>query len=328
MKLERYAANPVLLPDPASPWESGSTFNPGAALATDGRVYLLYRAIADGYTPFPDRPGYANYVSTVGCAVSEDGKHFVRQPLPVLTPSDGIDPYGCEDVRANPLTIDGKTTYLLTYTAMHRPAWTEDSGRIGLAQTDDFQTFQKHGIIGPDVSDKDAVIFPETINGKIVLLHRVETNIQLAVFDDLSQLINPAPGFWEDHLRNLDAHTILRPQFSWEGEKIGSGCPPIKTEEGWLIIYHGADDHHIYRAGLALLDLDDPSKVIARSPQPILEPEADYERVGDVPNVVFPQGLAVLDGIMHVYYGGADKVCALATGSVSDALEHLRHHRV
>jgi predicted GH43/DUF377 family glycosyl hydrolase len=328
VKLERYAGNPVVSPDPASAWESGATFNPGAVRAADGQVYLLYRAIADGYTPFPDRPGYDNYISTVGCAVSEDGKHFTRRPEPVLVPSEDMDPYGCEDLRVNPFTENGKTTYLLTYTALFRPAWSENSGRIGLAQTDDFKTFTKLGVIGPDAPDKDAVIFPERVGGKIMLLHRISPTMQLAAFDDLEQLLNPPDGYWEEHMRDLDAHTVMSAVFDWEGEKIGGGCPPIKTDEGWLLIYHGVDQNHVYRAGLALLDLENPARVIARSPQPILEPEADYERVGDVPNVVFPQGVAVLDGVMYVYYGGADKVCGLATGLISDALEHLRHHRV
>lgn len=328
MKLERYSENPVVAPDPNSSWESGATFNPGAVLAADGCIYLLYRAIADGYTAFTDRPGYDNYISTVGCAVSDDGKQFVRRTEPVLVPGADIDPFGCEDLRVNPFTVNGQTTYLLTYTALFRPAWSENSGRIGLAQTDDFETYTKLGLIGPEAQDKDAVIFPEPVDGKVLLMHRISPTMQLAAFDNLDQLLSPPDGYWDDHMRDLDRHTLMSPMFDWESEKIGGGCPPIKTDEGWLLIYHGVDPDHYYRAGLALLDLEEPSRVIARSPIPILEPEADYERIGDVPNVVFPQGVAVLDGVMYVYYGGADKVVGLATGSISDALEHLRHHRL
>jgi predicted GH43/DUF377 family glycosyl hydrolase len=95
-----------------------------------------------------------------------------------------------------------------------------------------------------------------------------------------------------------------------------------------LLIYHGVDENHIYRTGIALLDLEDPSKVIARSPYPILEPEAEYERVGDVPNVVFPEGAVIRDGMLYVYYGGADKCCCLATADSDDFLDHLLAFRV
>ena len=116
----------------------------------------------------------------------------------------------------------------------------------------------------------------------------------------------------------------LRPTYPWEARKIGAGPPPIKTEEGWLLIYHGVDERSVYRAGLALLDLDDPTRVIARLPEPILAPEMPYEREGDIPNVVFPTGAVVRDGVLYVYYGAADKVCALATAPVSDLLAALR----
>lgn len=318
MKLERYAGNPILTPDPAHHWEAGAVFNAGASIGPDGRVYMLYRAIDADYYPFPDRPGYANYVSRIGLATSEDGRHFVREPEPVMVPEDSFDPYGCEDPRVNVVTLDGRTTWFITYSALHQPAYSGDHVRIGLAQTDDFKHFRKLGVIGPDVFDRNAVLFPERVGGKLALIHRVESDIQIAFFDDLDQLRDPGPAFWPDYLRHLEQYKLLTQRYPWEAKKIGAGCPPVKTPEGWLLIYHGVDADHVYRAGIALLDLDDPSRVIARSPDPILVPEADYERIGDVPNVVFPQGLVVIDDVAHVYYGGADKVVALATAPLSE----------
>jgi len=95
-------------------------------------------------------------------------------------------------------------------------------------------------------------------------------------------------------------------------------APPVKTEESWLLIYHGVDPNHVYRAGAALLDLEEPWKVIARTPEPILEPEEEYEREGDVPNVVFPEGTAVVGDQLFVFYGAADKVCCVASARLDD----------
>ncbi len=323
MKLQRHPDNPILKPDPNRAWESGATFNCGAVLADDGRIYLLYRAIPAGYTPYSDRPGFQNYVSSIGCAVSEDGVHFTRFPQPVVEPDDTYDRYGCEDPRVTRLELDGRPHYMITYTALSAPAWSGYGNRVALAITEDFHTYRKYGVIIPDLEDKDAVIFPELVGGRIVLLHRVEPDIQIAYFDNLEALVNPDTRFWSKYRARLDDYVIMRPQFEWESEKIGGGCPPIKTPAGWLVIYHAKDAQAIYRVGVAMLDLEDPHLVIARAPHPILEPEAEYERVGDVNNVVFPQGAVVLGDTLHVYYGAADKVCCLATASLSELVDFV-----
>jgi predicted GH43/DUF377 family glycosyl hydrolase len=129
---------------------------------------------------------------------------------------------------------------------------------------------------------------------------------------------------FSEELQDLDDQKlVMQPEQKWEAEKIGSGPPPIKTREGWLLIYHGVDKNLVYRAGVALLDLKDPSIVKSRSAQPILEPETKYEKIGDVPNVVFPEGAVVIDGELFVYYGGADKVCCVATVPLDELLDYL-----
>jgi predicted GH43/DUF377 family glycosyl hydrolase len=174
-----------------------------------------------------------------------------------------------------------------------------------MLSTKDFRTYQKHGCILPDMDNKDVVLFPEKINGKYVMLHRIFPNMWIAYSEDL---VN-----WHDH--KVLMH--VQPD-GWDCDRIGAGAPPIKTEYGWLNFYHGVDHKRNYRLGILLLDLEDPSKVIGRSAHPILSPEKDYEKVGLVPNVVFTCGAIPMDGRYFVYYGGADKVIGVATMDLND----------
>jgi predicted GH43/DUF377 family glycosyl hydrolase len=116
---------------------------------------------------------------------------------------------------------------------------------------------------------------------------------------------------------------LLEPKEEWEALKIGAGTPPIRTKKEWLIIYHGVSADKVYRAGAALLDLKNPTKILGRTKSPILEPKENYERYGDVDNVVFPSGACVIDGVLFVYYGGADKVCCLATAELDAIVDHV-----
>jgi beta-1,2-mannobiose phosphorylase / 1,2-beta-oligomannan phosphorylase len=156
----------------------------------------------------------------------------------------------------------------------------QDNARVGIARTYGFVTCEKLGIIGHYPWDKDAFIFPERIRGKIVFVHRVEPNFQIDYFDTFPELLDLRN--WVDYEQRVEVATVMRRAFPWECGKIG----------GWLLIYHGVqtfpDRPFIYRAGAALLDLEDPSCVIARLPYPILQPEEDYELYGDVNKVVFP----------------------------------------
>ncbi|MDY6875004.1 MAG: glycosidase [Chloroflexota bacterium] len=323
MKLVRYAHNPILEANPEREWESGAVFNCGATVSADGSIYLLYRAIPEGYTKKPGGAGYDDYVSSIGCAISEDGYHLTRFAHPVIEPLEEYERFGCEDPRVTRLEIGGRVSYLVTYTALSTPAFYGARHRVALASTEDLHTFHKHGVVILDLEDKDAVIFPELIGGRIAMLHRVTPNIQIVYFDSLEQLTNPREDFWNAHQAALEEATVMWPKYKWEAKKIGAGPPPLRTDAGWLLIYHGVDAAHVYRAGAALLDLEEPSRVIARSPYPILEPQEEYERVGDVPNVVFPEGAIVRDGVLYVYYGGADKCCCLATIVLDDLLGSL-----
>jgi predicted GH43/DUF377 family glycosyl hydrolase len=221
--------------------------------------------------------------------------------------------FGCEDPRIT--CIDG--TYYVTYTAFSRRG-----PRIALASTKDFMHFTKHGLIGPDRNDKDCVLFPERISGKVVMLHRLESRVQIACFENFEALAI-SQKYWNKYVTHLKDYEVIGPRFSWEKRKIGVGPPPIKTERGWLVLYHGVSLDRIYCAGAILLDLDQPAKVMARTRDPILEPEMDFERQGIVPNVVFPEGAIVQNGQLLTYYGGADKVCCVASVPINELLDEM-----
>jgi beta-1,2-mannobiose phosphorylase / 1,2-beta-oligomannan phosphorylase len=163
------------------------------------------------------------------------------------------------------------------------------------------------------------------------MIHRIEPSIQIAYFEypQFEDLSDPSfrSQYWTEYLRNLDAHTIMKPQEWWEKRKIGIGPPPIRTPEGWLMIYHGVDDNYVYRAGAALADLDDPQKILARSKTPILEPREPYEKYGFVPDVVFPEAAMVLDSDLYVFYGAADTVSCVATTRLDELLRWLVQQR-
>lgn len=306
MKLKRIE-KPILEPILEHAWESRAVLNP-AAIRQDENIYMLYRAVEG-----------ENY-SAIGYAKLDRNSNIIeRRAEPVIKRTEPFEKQGCEDPRM--VEIGG--VYYIFYSA-----YDGKEVRICAASTTDFINYKKYGIILPDIWNKDAMIFPELINNQIIFIHRVEPNIQIAYFDSIEQLLRGENGYWKKYMRDLEKYTIMKPRFEWEIKKIGAGPPPIKTEYGWLLIYHGVDKKLFYRAGMALLDLESPAKVIARCPYPILEPERKYELVGDVPNVVFPEGTVVFDNELYVYYGGADKVIGLATANLSDLLDELLKYKL
>jgi len=299
--LTRFDGNPIISPRKDHVWEAGGTFNPGAVI-DGGAVHLLYRAVD------------ANGLSRLGYAQTLDGKSLSsRSSATVLAPSTKSDEFGCED----PRVISFEGTFYVTYTAYSRRG-----PRIALASTRDFHDFVKLGLIGPDRDDKDCVIFPDRIKGRIAVLHRLESKVQIAYFESFESLVD-SRGYWSDYVRHFDDFEVIKAEFSWEERKVGIGPPPIKTDRGWLVIYHGVSIERVYRAGAVLLDLDEPRKILARTREPILEPVMDFERVGVVPNVVFPDGAVVLNGELLCYYGGADKVCCVASAPIDEFLDEL-----
>jgi predicted GH43/DUF377 family glycosyl hydrolase len=304
-KLQRIG-NAVLEPIKENAWESQAVFNP-AAIREGEHVLMIYRAVeGDNYSTL----GYAK--------LDRSGKILERWPQPILRREAPHEQRGVED----PRIAKFHDRYYLVYVAYDSVAV-----RTCLASTTDFKKIEKHGIIIPDLWDKDAMFFPELVKGKLILMHRIEPNIQLAFFNGMEHLLKPEKDYWQKYMAALDKYTAMRPQFWWEAKKIGGGAPPIPTKDGWLIIYHGVDDKLVYRAGAALLDYENPLRVIARFPDPILEPERQFEKVGDVPNVVFPTGTAIFDDELLIYYGGADKAIGMAKASLEELLHALKRFK-
>jgi len=302
---QRHPANPILT---AQTWSypANTVFNPGATIF-HGKVLLLARV--------EDRRGFSHLTK----AVSEDGvTNWQIDPSPTMEADPVNHPeelWGIEDPRITWLAELNK--WAITYTAYSR-----GGPLVAMALTEDFVNFERLGPIMPP-EDKDSALFPRRINGKWALIHRpIAANyvpgahIWLSYSDDLSH--------WGD--RRVLMHA--RRGGWWDGGKIGLAAPPLETADGWLLFYHGVRQTasgSIYRMGLALLDLEDPLKVLHRSDEWLMGPTAWYEREGDVDDVVFPSGWVVDEktGLLKLYYGGADSCIAVATASLSDLLEYI-----
>ena len=285
--LQRCESNPILLPNPLGRWESLNVFNAGT-IFHNGLFHMLYRAQG------------RDYVSHIGYAVSEDGLSWSRLDRPVFSPGDEWETRGVEDPRITHL--EGR--FYMTYTA-----YSPQGIRTSLAVSDNLISWDRLGILLPEETNKDTALFPQKIGGRYCLLHRRSPDMCIAFADD------PTSGRWTDH------QVIMSPiADTWEHEKIGLAGTPTRVDDGWLMIYHAVDAEMVYRLGVALLDAKNPAVVLARHGDFILEPTEPWEKKGDVPNVVFSCGHIVKDGVVYLYYGGADRVMALATCSLADLL--------
>lgn len=305
-------------------------FNAGMALAGD-TVHMAFRYAE--WRPNFEEKNQSNYaIDEIRYArLSPEGRLLYESDRPLVAPSLPWDAAGCQDPRVIPF----EGAYYIVYCGWDKgfvPAG-QDQARMGIARTTDFVTSEKLGVVGHHAWDKDHYFFPERIHGKIAFVHRVEPNIQIDYFDSFEQLLDPRS--WEGYRARVESSTVLRAAFPWECGKVGGSVPPIRTAQGWLFIYHAVEVFpgnqvrpFIYRGGAALLDLENPSRVIARLPYPILEPQEDYELVGDVNNVVFPVGGYVYQGDLYISYGGADRVVALAKVPLADLLDELKRYHV
>jgi predicted GH43/DUF377 family glycosyl hydrolase len=179
------------------------------------------------------------------------------------------------------------------------------------------------------VWEKDGILFPEKIRRKYAMLHHVNPDIQLARFNSFDEI--KKQSYWEKHLKNISKHVVLEGRYGWEARHIGGGAPPIKTKKGWLIIYHGVEPRNngrIYYAGAALVDLADPTKVIARLPYPFFIPKRKNERNGLVHNVVFPTGTAQFGNKLYIYYGSADSYVSVASVNLDSLLKEMMRFKV
>ncbi len=300
--VRRHPGNPILTAGDW-PYAVNAVFNPAAAVL-DGETVLLARV--------EDRRG----ISHLSVARSADGiDGWSIDPTPLLTPDDEVasEQWGFEDPRT--VWVEELDRWVITCTA-YGPA----GPAVFLATTEDFRSVERYGIV-KHPEDKNAALLPHRVDGRWVLLHRPKTQfggahgeILLSRSDDLvswsapEQVLQPRTGAW------------------WDSLRIGIGPPPLQTEHGWLLVYHGVKQTvagDIYRVGLALLDLDEPTNVLHRLPSWIMAPLAPYERTGDVPNIVFPCGLLhdPTSDEIRLYYGAADSSICVATAQLGDLLD-------
>lgn len=306
IRLERLSQTPILTPIPEHEWERAAVFNAGAVYE-NGLVYLFYRAMDRPYGGDPAAPRPEQFISSIGLAISTDGVHFARLDKPVLTGQGEWEAWGLEDPRVT--RLDG--TYYMTYTAFRGQSW--EDYRPAICWSDNLIQWHGHQVLLDEVN-KDVALFPQRIGGRYYLLHRREPHIWIASSTDLKT--------WTDH------QILMRViPGGWQSRKIGTAGPPHLTESGWVLFYHAVDDSGAYRLGVALLDREHPTKVLARSDQPILEPELEWERQGLVPNVVFSCGSVEIAGAYYVYYGGADACIGVAAVDKSLLLADLLERR-
>ncbi|TPW14732.1 MAG: cytoplasmic protein [Acidimicrobiaceae bacterium] len=301
----RYDGNPILC---ATDFPSmvNAAFNPGAT-TFEGQTLLLVRVEM--------RSG----LSHLAVATSPDGRtNWTLDPHRGMSPEVGSfsEHWGIEDPR---ITRVGDE-YMIVYTGF------SDAGPlVCLATTRDFHTFDRRGVImSPD--DKDAALFPVTFDKRWALIHRPAPA--------MTSMGNHIWLSWSPDLRHWGDAAVLIPARRggwWDANKVGIGPPPLLTDEGWLVCYHGVKvtaSGSIYRLGLALLDVDHPDRCLVRGDEWVMGPQTTYERSGDVPDVVFPCGWILRDDgdTVDMYYGAADSTVCLATASLRQLLDHVQTH--
>ena len=331
----------VLLTKTILPFENEGVLNP-AAIKEGNFVHLFYRAVREG-----------NH-SSIGYCMLEGPLLLVdRNTKSLIVPEFDYESHGMED----PRIVKIEDLYYLTYTGF------DGINALGcLAVSKDLVHFEKKGVIVPQITfaefdqfaeeespintkyfrynehtgtlekdkkkylvwDKNVIFFPRKIRGKFYFLHRIRPEVQIVVgVDDLKDLTDV---FYKDYLSHFNDHVVLTSKFDHEISYVGGGCPPIETDQGWLLIYHGVKDSlngYVYSACAALLDLENPQKEISRLPYPLFKPELNWELKGEVNNVCFPTGSAVFNDTLYIYYGAADERIACASVSLSKLINEL-----
>ncbi|HVK02511.1 MAG TPA: hypothetical protein VM490_03500 [Armatimonadaceae bacterium] len=348
----RHPENPIVVPG-LYDWRMAVTFNPGVLRDDDGRYYLYERA-AGQFRPF---------FCAVGLLTSDDGVHFTHvTDRPVFTPEMAGSAHGSvQDPRvakiddlyymtfafrpfawsSHPTGVGVPESHESDFPGVERAAPDASGGsanvqgarpdnmtRSGLAVSEDRVHWRFHSwITGPDLDDRDVILFPERIGGRYAVLRRPLQYVGEAYG-------TTGPSMWLSYSDDLRAWTdpvlVAKAEYGWEDNRIGGSTPPMRTDAGWLVLYHGvqtldaAAKRVCYRLGGMLLDLEDPTKVLARTAEPIMEPETYYERFGAyIPNVIFPTANVVTDGTIYLYYGVCDTAISLATAPLDAVVERV-----
>lgn len=295
--VQKYEKNPILEPIRDREWESQRVFN-CAAVYEKGKIHIVYRAQGE------------DGISRLGYASSSDGFHIdERHDIPIFFPIGSAELFGCEDPRIAQI----EDFYYMSYTAYGKRKWSK-SAKTRLAQVaitsipvKDFLeqkwNWKKRIYPFPEVDSKNCVLFPKKFQGKYVIYHRIPPYIWATYSDTLED--------WSSSYHKI----VMRPDQEWEKVKIGAAAPPIETEKGWLLIYHGVDEKFTYRLGLALVDREEPTKIV-KLREPILEPTEKFEG-----KIIFSCGAVILDGRLLIYYGANDRVIGVAEAKLSSIFE-------
>jgi len=331
----------VLLSKTKLGFEKAGVLNP-AIIIHDNKIHMFYRAVAD-----------KNYSSIGYAQFNLKNELLFRSDTPVIIPQNDQEKNGIED----PRIVKIEEVFYLTYTAYN------GINALGfLATSKDLITFERVGSIIPLITydefnhmagakamlndkylrynghmgirnkdnpentylwDKNVIFFPRKIDNKFYFIHRIKPDIQIVSVESIEEL---TPIFWQNYLLNFQDNIFLSPKFEHEVSYVGGGCPPIETDKGWLIIYHGVHDTingYVYSACAALFELENPQKEIARLPYALFSPSEKWELKGEVNNVCFPSGAAVIEETLYIYYGAADERIALASISLKKLIKEI-----
>ncbi len=340
MKLEKHGSNPILRPNPQNAWEERCVLNPAVVYDEEKQEFImLYRAAGND----------KRHQIKLGLATSKDGVSFERKSSePAFEGKHDEPDGGCVE---DPRLMRIGDIYYLTYAARayapgqywleeyvegvtraprfldetdviaeEIPAFAKDNITVTyLAATKDFKVYKKFGrITEAAVDDRDVYLFPERIGGKYCMISRPK-------FKNVPGLTMPSIwiSFGDDLIEFDKPELLMTGETWWETQRIGGGTPPIKTEKGWFMLYHGVDDKGVYRVGAVLMDLEDPRRIIARTKDFLMEPDRDFELEGLYDGCVFPTGTVVKDGTLYVYYGCADQYIGLATAGFDELVDYL-----
>ena len=317
-------------------FEQRAVLNP--TLIEEGdKLHVFYRAVD------PEKISSVGYMSA---RYSEGGLEVAeRRNCPLLAPEKDFERKGVEDPRVvrfderyhifytafdgyNARAAHAAGDSPLEYNGRHLvgPLFTNGEARKLISGNPKLTLYSEQWDREPAdrfLWEKDICILPRRIGGKIVLIHRLRPDMQIAYLDSLDQLDDN--GYWEDYIKHMDRYLLMGREMEWEDSHMGLGPVPIETEVGWLVIYHGVTRTPVltYRAGAALLDLEDPQRIIGRTREPLFEPVEEWEKLGEVNNVVFPEGMAVNDSVLDIFYGGADSVIGVISVRLEELLDFL-----
>jgi predicted GH43/DUF377 family glycosyl hydrolase len=320
ISVNRSSHNPILKPDHTRAWESQAVFN-GCPIRRGKKIFLLYRALS--FPHYHTAAGVQLSVSDIGRAESADGINFTKR-TPFIIPKESWERFGCEDPRVT--SFEGK--YYIFYTALSDYPFTPQGIRVGVAISDNLETIKEKHLVTP-FNAKAMALFPERINGKICAILTAHTDmppssIAIASFNRPEDMWSETS--WRQWEKTLPDHSLslLRNP----ADQIEVGAPPLKTRDGWLLIYSYIRGYRtakpLFSIEAALLDIHDPLKIIARTDLPLFVPEEQYELYGIVPKIIFPSGALQNKKNIDIYYGAADTTCCVASVNLEDLIRFTK----